>query len=84
MGADGIDIEKGLLTSNVEEAHLMRINIRNAKRVIALVDSSKFQPEGAMTIAPLSDVDMIITDSGIPDSKIKQINALHIELLIVD
>ena len=84
IGADGIDIERGLLTTNVEEAHLMRINIRNAKKVIALVDSSKFQPKGIMTVASLDDVDMIITDRGIPDEKRKQLNALNIEVLIVD
>jgi len=84
IGADGIDIERGLLTNNIEEAHLMRINIKNAKKVIALVDSSKFQPKGIMTIASLSEVDMVITDKNIPDEKRKQLNELNIEVLILD
>jgi DeoR family transcriptional regulator of aga operon len=84
IGADGIDIEKGLLTTNIEEAHLMRVNIKNAKKVIALVDSSKFHSKGIMTVAGLNEIDMIITDRGIPEGIRKQLNALKIEVIIVD
>ncbi len=84
IGADGIDLERGLLTSNIEEAHLMRINIKNAKKVIALVDSSKFNSKGVMTIAPLDDVNMIITDRGIPDEIREKLGAMKLELLIID
>jgi DeoR family transcriptional regulator, aga operon transcriptional repressor len=84
IGADGIDIERGLLTSNIEEAHLMRINIRNAKKVIALVDSSKFNSEGIMTVAKLSEIDAIITDQGISDDIRKELREKKIELIVVD
>lgn len=84
IGADGIDPERGLLTYNVEEAHLMRINIKNARKVIALIDSSKFNLKGIMTIATLDDIDMVITDSGISDDKRRQLNARKVELLVVD
>lgn len=84
IGADGIDIERGMLTSNIEEAYLMRINIKNAEKVIALIDSTKFQLKGTMTVASLNEVDMVITDKGIPEEKRKQLNALDIELLITD
>lgn len=84
IGADGIDIDKGLLTTNIEEAQLMRINIKNAEKVIALVDSSKFQSKGVMTVAGLNEIDMIVTDRGLPDELRKQLNILKIEVLIVD
>lgn len=83
IGADGIDIERGLLTTNIEEAHLMRINIKNAKKVIALVDSTKFKAKGIMTVTALGEVDMVITDKGIPDDKYVQLKAMGIEVVVV-
>lgn len=83
IGADGVDIEQGLLTMNIEEAHLSRISIENSKKVIALLDSSKFQKKGIMTIAPISKVDMIITDSGISEELQKSLNKMDIEVLVV-
>jgi DeoR family transcriptional regulator, aga operon transcriptional repressor len=82
IGADGIDIEKGLLTMNIEEAHLSRINIENSKQVIALIDSSKFQRKGMMAIVPLSKVDTIITDEGITDQCYKNLKELNIEVMV--
>jgi DeoR family transcriptional regulator of aga operon len=84
VGADGIDAEKGLLTFNIEEANLMRISIKNARKVIALIDSSKFSTNGIMTVAGLDEIDLIITDSGISDEKRKQFTDKKIKLLVVD
>lgn len=84
LSADGIDPELGLLTMNIEEAHLARICIHNSKQVIALVDSAKFQKTGIMTIAPLSQIDLIITDNGITDDQIKCIQSQKVKLMILD
>jgi DeoR family transcriptional regulator of aga operon len=84
IGADGIDNQKGLLTMNIEEAHLSRINIENSKRVIVLADSSKFQPKGIMTIVPLSKVDTLITDSGISQEQKRYLTDAGIEVMVVN
>jgi DeoR family transcriptional regulator, aga operon transcriptional repressor len=84
LSADGIDFERGLLTMNIEEAHLSRICIENSKQVIALIDSGKFNPKGITTIAPLSKIDMIITDSGISPEQADFMRSQNIELKIID
>jgi DeoR family transcriptional regulator, aga operon transcriptional repressor len=84
LSADGIDIERGMMTTNIEEASLARINIKNSKKVIALIDSSKFQCKGITTIAPLSAVDTIITDSGIPAELLQKITDLGVFVIIAD
>jgi len=84
LSADGIDPEQGLLTMNIEEAHLARICIENSKQVIALVDSEKFGKKGVMTIAPLSKIDMMITDSGIREEQSDFLKSQPIDLKIVD
>jgi DeoR family transcriptional regulator of aga operon len=83
LSADGIDIEKGMMTTNIEEAALARINIKNSKEVFALIDSSKFLSKGITAIAPLAKVDTLITDSGIPDKILKEIKDLGVNVIIV-
>lgn len=82
IGADGIDIEKGLLTMNIEEAHLSRISIENSKKIIALIDSSKFKRKGIMSITPLNSVHQMISDEGITKEQIDEISKLGVEVVI--
>lgn len=84
LSADGIDVEKGMMTTNIEEASLARINIRNSKKVFALIDSSKFQSKGITAIAPLSEVDTLITDRGIPLAILHKIRELGVNVIVVD
>jgi len=83
LSADGVDIERGMMTTNIEEASLARINIKNSKKVYALIDSSKFLSKGITAIAPLADVDTLITDSGIPSSVLADIRALGVNVIVV-
>lgn len=83
LSADGIDVEKGMMTTNIEEASLARINIKNSKKVIALIDSSKFVSKGITAIAPLAHVNTLITDSGIPSDILNEIRALGVEVIVV-
>jgi len=84
LSADGIDVNKGMMTTNIEEASLAKINIKNSKRVIALIDSSKFESKGITAIAPLSQVNTLITDSGIPQDILREIKNLGVEVIVVE
>jgi DeoR family transcriptional regulator, aga operon transcriptional repressor len=84
LSADGIDVERGMMTTNIEEASLARINIRNSRKVIALIDSSKFLSKGITTIASLTEVDTLITDNGIPDNILHQIRDLGVNVVVVE
>ena len=84
LSADGIDIQKGLLTSNIEEASLAKINIKNSKKVIALIDSSKFHNSAITAIGPLSDLHTLITDKGISAGVLNDIRGLGVNVIVVD
>jgi DeoR family transcriptional regulator of aga operon len=84
LSADGIDIERGMMTTNIEEASLARINIRNSKKVFALIDSSKFLSKGITSIAPLAELDTLVTDSGIPTAILHEIKGLGVNVIIAD
>jgi DeoR family transcriptional regulator of aga operon len=84
LSADGIDIDKGMMTTNIEEAALARINIKNSRKVIALIDSSKFLSKGITAIAPLTNIDTLITDNGIHEEILQQIRALGVDVIVVN
>ncbi|MEO3944188.1 DeoR/GlpR family DNA-binding transcription regulator [Gorillibacterium sp. CAU 1737] len=67
LGIDGLDIKSGLTTPSLEEASVNRKMIALAKQVVVVTDHSKFGKTAFSRIADLSAVDVLITDSGIPD-----------------
>jgi DeoR family transcriptional regulator, aga operon transcriptional repressor len=84
LSADSIDVKRGLMTTNIEEASLAKLNIMNSKMVIALIDSSKFREMGITTIAPLREINTLITDNGIPPDILEQIRSLGVDVLVVN
>ena len=66
MGVDAIDLNHGLSTPTVEEAHLNKVMIKVSKEVILVADSSKFSKKNLAYIAPVTVIDTIITDSDLP------------------
>ena len=82
LSSDGVDLEKGLLTNNLEEAFLSKISIEHSKEVIVLADSSKFENDGIMTIAPLSKIDTLITNNSITNEQLQYLNNANIKVLI--
>ncbi|WP_430973639.1 DeoR/GlpR family DNA-binding transcription regulator [Sunxiuqinia rutila] len=83
LGVDGIDFENGITNSNIEEAILNKKMMKAALRTIILTDSSKFGKRGFGKICNLDQVDVIITDAGIPQHTASTIEEMGIELIIV-
>ena len=65
LGVDGIDLDFGLTTANVMEAHLNREMIKVSQKTIVLADSTKFGKRGFGRICGFDHIDEIITDKGI-------------------
>jgi DeoR family transcriptional regulator of aga operon len=83
LSVDGIGLEHGLTTSNMMEAHLNAEMIRSVQKTIILADSHKFGRKGFGKICDLEDIDVIITDSGIPEIYRERLEEKGIELLLV-
>jgi len=83
LGVDGIDLEFGITTTSVLEAHLNRQMIEVSQKVIVLSDSTKFGKRGFGRICGLEEVDQIITDSGLSDHFVNQLESRGIEVTIV-
>jgi DeoR family transcriptional regulator of aga operon len=83
LSVDGISLDHGLTTSHMMEAHLNAQMMKVVQKTIVLADSSKFGKKGFGKIANLEDVDMIITDSGIPDLYREKLEEMGIEVMVV-
>ena len=68
VAANGISIENGLTTPDLDEAEVKRAMLGCADERIVLADHSKFNRVALCQIAPLSMVDVIITDKGIDET----------------
>jgi len=65
IGTDGFSAEKGLTTHLVDGAEVIKKIANHCDTIILIADSSKYGREGFVKILPLTEFDMIITDSGI-------------------
>jgi DeoR/GlpR family transcriptional regulator of sugar metabolism len=65
VGADALDA-RGLYTSGQPIARVSRAMLANAARTLLVADSSKFGKTAFARIANWSDIDLLVTDAGLP------------------
>lgn len=83
IGVDGIDLDFGLTTSNLDEAYLNKFMIKAAQQVIVLADSSKFGKRGFGKICDMHQIHRIITDKDAPPNAISIMKEKGIEVNLV-
>ncbi|MGS2740101.1 DeoR/GlpR family DNA-binding transcription regulator [Sinomicrobium sp. M5D2P17] len=83
IGVDGIDLDFGLTTTDITEAHLNQKMIRSAQEVIVLADATKFGKKGFGKICELDQVDHIITDKSISPALVKKLRDQGIMVTVV-
>lgn len=83
LGVDGIDLDFGITTTNMMEAHLNRQMIHVSNKTIILADSSKFGKRGFGKICDIEEIDQIITDDGISPHLVDSLEAKGIKVTIV-
>lgn len=84
IGCDGIDMEAGITCATIEEARLTNAMMAASSRSVVLADSSKFGRRGFGKICNLEDIDIIITDSGIPETMKERIEEAGVQIIIAE
>ena len=84
FGVDGIDLEYGLTCGTGEEASITQKMMNSSQTTIVLADSSKIGKRGFARICDIADVDILITDSGIPMDIRRKIEDLGVKLIIAE
>jgi len=84
LGADAIHTDASIYNVNLEEVPIKLAMIQAATKVILLSDSSKFEVQGFSKVCDLSEIDVIITDSGISRETREMLRSkIRKELIIV-
>lgn len=84
FSCDGLDPRSGVITAFVDEARMTAAMMNAAAKVILLADSSKIGKTGLGKICDLKDVDVLVTDSGIPNSVLQNIEKAGVHVIIAD
>lgn len=83
LSATGITLTEGITDVSLLEIQVKRAMAASADRVIFLMDSSKFGVRSLARVVPMSDVDVLITDSDAPTSFVEALRAQGIEVHLV-
>lgn len=84
LGVTGIHPEHGATTIQADEAQLFRAMTRNAKQVVIVADSSKLGMTSQAVICPISEIDVLVTDSGISDELADAFRRSGVQLLTTE
>jgi DeoR family transcriptional regulator of aga operon len=76
----GIDADRGVTVIESEEALTFRAMVAQAKKVVVVADSSKLGSVTPALVCPISDVDMLITDTRASDKAVALFAERNIEV----
>ena len=83
LGVEALDISRGAAARHEDEARVNRQIAARAEKLIVVTDSAKFTRKAFANIAPLSEIDILITDSGITGEQIDALRNNDVEVVIV-
>ena len=82
VGADGIDAVNGITTFN-EGYSVSGAMVTAANKVIAVLDSSKFNRRGFNQVLPIEKIDIIITDDAVSEVDKLALQKTRVKLITV-
>lgn len=81
MAANGCSVSKGLMTPDPAEAAIKRAMIKAAQRSVLLVDHTKFTNTYLATFASMSEIDVVISDTGLDPAIATELAAAGLEVV---
>jgi DeoR/GlpR family transcriptional regulator of sugar metabolism len=83
IGVEGLSLTAGLTTPVAAEAEIARVMIEQTRgRVIVVADHSKIGAVADFVIAPIEQVDTLVTDGGIGTEYRDQLEAAGVEVVV--
>lgn len=81
IGASGIS-DVGFYDYSLEDTHIKRALIDGAQKVVALIDSTKFNRMSVAKVCSLKEVDMLVTDAEPPEQLCELLRAAGVTVQI--
>jgi len=83
LSVGGIDVHSGATEYNPEDAAVKRAAFANARRRIAVADGSKLGSTAFARVCNIENIDVIVTDSTAPQSKVDEMHNAGVEMIVV-
>ncbi|MFB9839816.1 DeoR/GlpR family DNA-binding transcription regulator [Actinoallomurus acaciae] len=80
LGTNGFTVEDGLRTPDESEATVKRLMLGAARRRVLLADHSKAGHISLYKYGDLSEIDLLITDTGLPDADVRRFEDVGVEV----
>jgi DeoR family galactitol utilization operon repressor len=80
VGTDGFTLERGMTTYLAEGAEIVKAMKARAETTTLLADSSKFGRAGFVSVLPLAEMNLIITDSGLDGAALEKLSGADINI----
>jgi DeoR/GlpR family transcriptional regulator of sugar metabolism len=84
LGAGAIDGDAGITEYNMDDALIKQALIKNAKEVVLVADSSKFQKVTFAFVSPMKNVNHLITNALPPSELLKLLKADGVAVHVVN
>ena len=81
LGTIAFNPEKGISTTDPNEAYTKELVMKRADHVYVLADSSKLTLSSFVFSGAIRDIDTLISDPGIPQNVIKKLKTQNIEVI---
>lgn len=75
LGCCGLDAKNGLTAYDLPDAAVKRAAMAASRRTIVVTDSSKFSVTALAFVAPVTALNAVVTDAGIPDAEADALTA---------
>jgi DeoR/GlpR family transcriptional regulator of sugar metabolism len=83
FGAHGITAADGLTDVNADEAETKQLLVNLSRKVIAVLDSTKWGKVGLVSFAQPGEIGAVISDRHAPPDLVEQVRALKVEIVLV-
>jgi DeoR family transcriptional regulator, fructose operon transcriptional repressor len=84
LGVSAIDPSYGISTASQAEAQIKKMVLKAARVSIALADHSKFGNQGFAYVGPITDIDILVTDSAADPQYLRPLREAGVELILAD
>jgi DeoR family transcriptional regulator, fructose operon transcriptional repressor len=80
FSCDGLSFQHGLTTPYREEHSIKRAMIERARKVVALVDHSKFGNVQMFSFAAFDEIDVLVTDAGVDPEAVDFLKSVDVSV----
>jgi DeoR family transcriptional regulator of aga operon len=84
VSGNGFSPESGLSGDNFYELELKRLCAERAKKIVALIDSTKLGTDSASSFIPAYKIEYLITDSGASEEEVAHCREKGLNVIVAE